>query len=580
MALSGTIYGTTNNEWIECKIDWYATQSITNNTSTITATLYYIRTNSGYTTHGNLRGSISIGTETQSTVNEIWITETHWEEASTFTATVAHNTDGTKTLGISATGYINNTSLDETYIAGSITLDKISREASLLTAPNFNDEQNPTITYSNPAGNTVSSLQACISFDGSTPDIAYRDISKTGSSYTFNLTTAERNILRNGTSGNSRSVKFYVKMVLGGSTYYYSLTRTLTIINANPVLNPTAVDTNATTKALTGNANTFIKYYSNAQFAMNATAQKGASLKTYKVVCGGKSSSSATGTLNGVESGEITFTATDSRGNSTTKTLTKTFVNYVKITCNIGQNTPTTDGYLNFTVSGNYFNGSFGATANNLTVEYRYKASGGTYSNWATMPKTIDGNKYFANVEITGLDYQTAYIFQARAVDKLTSATTAEKQIQSMPVFDWDADDFRFNVPVRLNAGGDLPHKLLWQGQNYMNASQTAYLTEGVSEQFSGIVLVFSNYDTSSGTGVANNYDWHCFYVPKRLVELQSGTGHTFNMMSQAFGDIASKYLYISDKEITGNDVNTTNGTRNGITYNNAKYVMRYVLGV
>lgn len=577
MALSGTINGTTNNEWIDCKIVWSATQSISNNTSTITATLYYIRTNTGYTTHGNLRGSISIGTETQSTVNEIWITETHWEEASTFTTTVSHNADGTKTLGISATGYINNTSLDETYLAGSITLDRISREASLLTAPNFTDEQNPTITYSNPAGNAVSSLQACISFDGDV-DIPYRDVSKTGTSYTFNLTDAERNILRNGTSGNSRSVRFYLKMVLGGSTYYYSLTRTLTIVNANPVLSPTAIDVDTYTLALTGNANTFIKYYSNAQFAMNATAQKGASLKSYKVSCGGQSTALSSGIFANVESGEITFTATDSRGNSTTKTLTKTFINYVKLTCNMGQDTPTTSGVLNFTVSGNYFNGSFGATANNLTVEYRYKASGGSYSAWTSMPKTISGNKYTANVEITGLDYQTAYIFQARATDKLSTATTAEKQIQSMPVFDWDADDFRFNVPVRLNAGGDLPHKLLWQGKNYMNASQTAYLTEGVSEQFSGIVLVFSNYDATTGT--ANDYDWHCYYVPKRLVELQSGTGHCFNMMSQGFGDIASKYLYISDKEITGNDVNTTNGTRNGITYNNAKYVMRYVLGV
>ena len=580
MALSGTIYGTTNNQWIDCKIEWSAEQDIATNTSKITATLYYIRTNTGYTTHGNLRGSITINGDTDSDVKEVWITENHWEEAITATEHVQHNTDGTKTTTISATGYINNTSLDETYISGTITLDKINREANLLTAPNFNDEQNPTITYSNPAGNAVSSLQACISFDGSNPDIVYRDVSKTGSSYTFNLTTAERNILRNGTSGNSRSVKFYLKMVLGGSTTYYSLTRTLTIVNANPALSPTAVDTNATTIALTGDANSFIKYYSNVKYAMNATAKKGSSLKSYKVSCGGKSSSSATGTFNGVESGSFTFTATDSRGNSTTKTLTKTFIDYIKITCNMGQNTPTTSGVLNFTVSGNYFNGTFGATSNNLTVEYRWKVSGGTYSAWTVMPKTIDGNKYFANVEITGLDYQTTYVFQARATDKLTSATTAEKDIKSTPVFDWDADDFRFNVPVRMNAGGDLPHKLLWQGQNYMNASQTAYLTEGISEQFSGIVLVFSNYDTSSGTGVANNYDWHCFYIPKRLVELQSGTGHTFNMMSQAFGDIASKYLYISDKEIKGNDVNTTNGTKNGITYNNAKYVMRYVLGV
>lgn len=577
MALSGTIFGTTNNEWIDAKIEWSATQSIVENTSTITATLYYIRTNSGYTTHGNLRGSITIDGRTQSTVNEIWITDTHWEEASTYTYRVSHNTDGTKTLTISATGYINNTSLDETILSGSITLDKINRNASLLTAPNFTDEQNPTITYSNPAGNAVSSLQACISFDGDI-DIPYRDVSKTGSSYTFNLTNAERTILRNGTSGNSRSVRFYLKMVLGGETFYYSLTRTLTIVNANPVINPTAIDVDTQTKALTGNENTIIKYYSDIQYTTNATAQKGASLKSYKVVCGGLSSTVATGTLNNVESGSITFTATDSRGNSTSKTLTKTFVNYVKITCNMGQDTPTTSGVLNFTVSGNYFNGSFGAIANNLTVEYRYKASGGTYSSWTVMPKTIDGNKYFANVEITGLDYQTTYVFQARATDKLTTATTAEKELKSTPVFDWGAEDFRFNVPVRFNAGFENDNVLLWQGAYFMTANQTAPLATPVSQQANGIVLVFSNYDTTNS--VANDYDWHCYFVPKYLVDIKGGTGHCFNMMSQSFGDICSKYIYISDTELKGHDNNTKSATNNGINYSNAKYVLRYIFGV
>ena len=44
------------------------------------------------------------------------------------------------------------------------TLPQISRSATITKAPNFNDEQNPTINYSNPAGNNVTSLQACISF--------------------------------------------------------------------------------------------------------------------------------------------------------------------------------------------------------------------------------------------------------------------------------------------------------------------------------------------------------------------------------------------------------------------------------
>ena len=67
-------------------------------------------------------------------------------------------------------------------------LDRIPRQADITSAPDFNDEQNPTIGYSNPAGNSVNSLQACISLTGASADVSYRDIPKTGSSYTFNLT--------------------------------------------------------------------------------------------------------------------------------------------------------------------------------------------------------------------------------------------------------------------------------------------------------------------------------------------------------------------------------------------------------
>ena len=96
-------------------------------------------------------------------------------------------------------------------------------------------QANPTITYSNPAGNSASSLQACISLTGANADVGYRDISKTGTSYTFNLTTAERNVLRNAcTTSNSRKVTFFVRTVIGGNTFYSTIERTLTIVNANP----------------------------------------------------------------------------------------------------------------------------------------------------------------------------------------------------------------------------------------------------------------------------------------------------------------------------------------------------------
>ncbi len=120
--------------------------------------------------------------------------------------------------------------------------------------------------------------------------------------------------------------------------------------------------------------------------------------------------------------------------------------------------------------------------------------------------------------------------------------------------------------------------KLLWSGGYYMTASHVITLSEKVSQQRSGIVLVFSRY---SG-GEAQNYHWNEFFVSKEWVRRHPGTGHSFMMTNDGlFSIMASKYLYIHDDKIGGNDVNGESGTgTSGITYNNAGFVLRYVIGV
>lgn len=124
----------------------------------------------------------------------------------------------------------------------------------------------------------------------------------------------------------------------------------------------------------------------------------------------------------------------------------------------------------------------------------------------------------------------------------------------------------------------DFNGKLLWQGVYYMNASQTATLSELVSKQRSGIVLVFSRYSSST----AQDYHFNTFFVPKYQIAKHTGCGHTFMMTTDAsFGLYAAKYLYINDDRIVGNDNNTATGTGAcGITYTNAGFVLRYVIGV
>ena len=119
--------------------------------------------------------------------------------------------------------------------------------------------------------------------------------------------------------------------------------------------------------------------------------------------------------------------------------------------------------------------------------------------------------------------------------------------------------------------------KILWEGGRYMTAGHTAELSEPVSQQDNGIVLVFSTYQ--DGAPIDANFNH--FFVPKEFVRIMGGFGSAFQMNTVNFSTVGAKYLYIHDTYITGNENNNLSGTAtSGITFNNAMYVLRYVLGV
>lgn len=104
-------------------------------------------------------------------------------------------------------------------------------------------------------------------------------------------------------------------------------------------------------------------------------------------------------------------------------------------------------------------------------------------------------------------------------------------------------------------------------------------LSEPVSAQPSGIVLVFSRYTN----GAVADTNFNDFFVAKALVEAKPGVGHLFAMYATpTFEIMAGKYLYINDTTITGHANNVLTGTSSttGITYQNNAFVLRYVIGV
>lgn len=468
---TGVINGSTNSKHITAKVEWSSTPNNSTNKSSVTATLFYKKSSSSTaSTYGTIKGSITInGTKTDFSKSVTLKNNDTWVQVASATIEgIAHNADGKKSITISAAGGISGTSFTSTDLSANVALDNIPRQATIKSAPNFNDEANPTITYANPAGNVVTSLQACISWTGNA-DIAYRDISKTGTSYTFNLTSAERTKIRNAcANANSMSVTFYVKTVISGVTYYSKLAKTLSIVNATPTLNPTAVeDTDSSTDggdaagniAATGSNTRWLKGISDVRYSFGAAALKGATIKSYKVECGSKKGTSASGVLFDVDSGSIKFTVTDSRGNTATQTLTRTLVNYVKLTCDLKATIALDSGETakaTLKISGNCFNGQIkSGVANSIKVWYRYKAEGGSYGGWTAVTASLSGNTYSATINVDSLDYRNNYTFEARAQDDLQLAygkyiTSGAVTVNAKPVFDWGKNDFNFNVDVSM----------------------------------------------------------------------------------------------------------------------------------
>lgn len=572
---------------------------------------------------------------------------------------IAHNPNGEKTVDVRV---IEEGTALEREDSTTFELDRIALQATFISAPNFNDEESPTITYSNPAGNKVTSLQACVSFDGTADNISYRDIPKDGSSYTFNFTNAERAILRKRmTKSTSTTLYFYIRTIINGFTYHERVQKTLTLVNYLPKLAPTVVDTYTPTIELTGNKNILVKYFSNAYFNTGAAAQKEATID-YQTISNGaqwlEDYPSNTGTINNIESNTFYFTLKDSRGFITRDAVVFSedngrFIPYVKLTADLSTAPMSPNGRLEFTVKGKYFNGSFGAQRNSMQMQYALQDENGdfvlnTESGWQELGEItpeIDGSNYSYSHTITGLDYQKQYKLTVNVNDALMPIQDLTTVISAIPVFDWGKDNFHHHTDVSIDthktikgirsngeewvafepcdlndniiigAGSYLEsagatwlygnaihlttkanyltingrqygaNKVLWSGEWHMNANQIANLSESVSAQPNGIVLVFSHFEPS--TGYSRDVGWTTHFVPKQLVNVSQANianqtgGQSFLMgLNAGFGTIGAKYLFIENSRIGGHSGNTSTGTNSGITFKNNQFVLRYVIGV
>ena len=410
--------------------------------------------------------SITVNGETTGGANNISIGNNATKELASGSTRIYHNNDGTKTFSfsfaqefkINFNGYIGAVSG-----SGTATLDTIPRTSS-VSANSANIGSAITISISRASSSFTHTLRYGFGNLGGTI------VDKTSStSYSWTVPDSFYTQIPNAKSGRGTiwCDTYSGSTLIGTSACIFDVGTTESI--CKPTLSPTVVDQKNAAIVLTGDANALIKNYNQVQVAFNAVGQKSATISSVSVTCGGKTLTKD-GALDNVDSGTFVFNVTDSRGYSTSSTITKTLIEYTPLTCNLDVDSDLleeTKANITLNISGYYFTGSFGAVTNSLTVDYRYKVNNEEYPTdndgndvWTSLTNepTISSDKYSAQETLTNLDYRNTYTIQVRAKDAIYNTTTepakiAEYIAKIVPTFDWSDKDFNFNVPVHSKGG-------------------------------------------------------------------------------------------------------------------------------
>lgn len=334
---------------------------------------------------------------------------------------VAHDADGTKTAQLTDTFNVNATidgkKVGSITASGSISLDRIARNATIVTANDFTDETNPTLSYSNPSS---FSCDVSIEFAGGSITRAGA-INGASGSYTMQLTDAERETLRNA-SKNSPTLKvtYALKTTIDGTAYYSRADRKMNVVNAAPELGAVSYeDTNAATAAVTGDKSRIVQNHSTLTVKVpTAAAKKGATIASYTIAFGGVTKTvTAAGavSLGAVDvsySQALTVTATDSRGFTASQSVQVTVDDYSAPTAVIDLHRlnnfePTT--YITAHARYSYLNGK---NAVSISAKFK-KVSDSSYGTPIELEDSIQST--------VTCDRDSAYDFVVTVADRLES---------------------------------------------------------------------------------------------------------------------------------------------------------------
>ena len=327
MAASGTITQAIRTGY-QLKIVWTVnSQSVANNTSSVTAKVQLVSTGSSYTINSSASksGSLTINGTKYTFTFTAALNGNQTKTIYTKTVTVAHNANGSKTCSFSATAGINVT-LSGTYYgnvtaSGSGTFNTIAR-ASTISSVTASVAINGTNEV------TVSITRAASSFTH-TVVFSFGSYSKSvtgvGTSTSYAIPTSWINAMPSATSGTA---KVTVTTYSGSTKIGSAVSKTFKVtVPAGVVPTISGVTISEAVSGLAAQFGGYVQSKSKLSVSITAAGVYSSTIKSYKTTIQGANytaRSFTSGVLSKSGTSTITITVTDSRGRtaSTTRSLT------------------------------------------------------------------------------------------------------------------------------------------------------------------------------------------------------------------------------------------------------------------
>ena len=439
MSLSGTIQGTCDNTNYTLTAEWSATQSIVNNTSTITVKVY-LKAPSGWSTDSSYWNAWINGT--QVTTNKDVVVGSTKVLLGQKTYTVSHNNDGSLSTTISFS-YSNGLTSAGTYTtksgsgSKSVTLDTIPRVSSfsLNTTSGTLGSTSFSITISRADSSFTHTVH--YTFGNVSYDVATKT-SSTSVSFTPEINDCAQ--IPNSTSGTGS----IVVTTYSGSTQIGSTSKNITLNVPSSVVPSVGVSVTVN-NALSGHDVAGKTTYTVK--ANNPLGSYGSTIKSYQITGGGLNSTSSSATTKTLSAGTYTFTVkvTDSRGRTASATSsTYTMHAYSVPSCSMSSFRADSNGnassegtyaraYLTWTIKDI---ASAQVNAHQYAIQYKKT----TDSNWSTLVSWTNTSPAYSGKNVAydlggnwnaGVEYQVKFLIKDsyNTVEAISTVPTIDSML-------------------------------------------------------------------------------------------------------------------------------------------------------